>query len=74
MIPGAHVTDQHGRRAVLPPTLATDTAVEVWVHRGLPGATQPICLQLDPAAALQLADELRRHAEHIQPAAAHPAA
>lgn len=66
MIPGTHVEDEHGRRAVLPPTLPVDTRVEVWTHRGLPGATQPICLLLDPEQALVLALELTRRARLIQ--------
>lgn len=67
MIPGAHLHDRHGRRVVLPPTLDSDRHVEVWVHRGLPGATQPICLLLDPAQAAALADELLLRAYHIRP-------
>lgn len=67
MIPGAHIHDTHGRRVVLPPTHHSDHTVELWAHRGTPGATQPICLLLDPAAALALADELWLRARHIQP-------
>lgn len=33
----------------------------------LPGATQPICLLLDPTQAAALADELLLRAYHIQP-------
>lgn len=67
MIPGATICDRHGRRVVLPSTLDSDETVELWVHRGAPGAVQPICLLLTPAQALGLADELRHRARLIRP-------